>query len=259
MGAIDRIQTMLETCSNGNRIFPPTILYNEGWMLRLIVDWFARNRVKNHPLCFSDNTGWYSEAQLPTAFRPKIKGDKFGESRTHADAVIGNIEIGNAGQVDLSILPGATHLVVLEAKMFSKLSPGIKHAQYYNQAVRNVACIAETLKRGNINPSDLSALGFYVIAPQSQIDNGIFKNYLTHDSIQKTGERRVNEYNEYDGSKEEWFQNWFLPTIQRIDVRAISWEELIETIRATDSSSSHEIKDFYAKCLEFNQPKEKKK
>ena len=62
MGAIDRIQKMLETCSIGDNVFPPTILYNEGWMLRLVVDWFARNRVNNHPLCFSDNTEWYSEA-----------------------------------------------------------------------------------------------------------------------------------------------------------------------------------------------------
>lgn len=256
MGSIDRIKTMLETCSNGNRFFPPTILYNEGWMLRLVVDWFARNRVNNHPLCFSNNSEWYSEAQLPTTFLSRSHGDKYGESWTHADGVIGNITIGNSGATDLSILPGAKHLVVLEAKMFSKLSEGVTHASYYNQAARNVACIAETLKQGNINPSDLSALGFYVIAPQSQIEKGTFRDYLTHDSIKKTVKRRADEYDE---SKEEWFQNWFIPTIQRIDIRAISWEELIETIKVTDPISAHELNDFYDKCLEFNQPKEKKK
>ncbi len=225
-------------------------------MLRLVIDWFDRNRGINHPLCFLDNAEWYSEAQLPTTFLSKSHGDKYGESWTHADGVIGNIKIGNSGATDLSILPGAAHLVVLEAKMFSKLSAGVTHARYYNQAARNVACIAETLKQGNRNPSDLSALGFYVIAPQSQIDNGIFRNYLTHDSIQKTVKRRADEYDE---SKEEWLQNWFIPTIQRIDIRAISWEEIIETIRVTDPSSAHEINDFYDMCLQFNKPQEKKK
>lgn len=30
----------------------PTELYNEGWMLRLILDWCARNAAEDHPLFF---------------------------------------------------------------------------------------------------------------------------------------------------------------------------------------------------------------
>jgi hypothetical protein len=40
--------------------------------------------------------------------------------------------------------------VILEAKMFSKLSKGIKNFPEYDQATRNIACIAEILKRSSV-------------------------------------------------------------------------------------------------------------
>ncbi len=169
-----RIQALLEQCSNANRCFPPTILYNEGWMLRLSIDWFARNKIENHPLTVPEGSTWYSEALLPSTFLQRYRGDKYSEAWTHADGAIGHFEIGQSGNGDLSIHPHAKHFVILEAKMFSKLSSGTKNANYYNQAARNVACIAEVLRKGNVKPSELSSLGFYVLAPASQIDEGIF-------------------------------------------------------------------------------------
>jgi hypothetical protein len=252
MGSIDSIQLMLASCSEGKRVFPPTILYNEGWMLRLIVDWFARNRHDSHPLAFSDNAQWYSEALLPSPFLARYRGDTLSESYTHADGVIGNITIGNAGAGDLGILPDATQLVVLEAKMFSKLSSGVTHARYYNQAARNVACIAEVLKRGSRQPSKLSSLGFYVLAPECQIEEGVFRKYLKHGSIQETVLRRVSEYN--DLVKEEWFENCFLPTLRTIDIRAFSWEELVRTVMEADPASGSDLTDFYNRCIAFNRP-----
>jgi hypothetical protein len=41
---------MLELCATENTLFPPTILYNEGWMLRLILDWFSKADVEGYPL-----------------------------------------------------------------------------------------------------------------------------------------------------------------------------------------------------------------
>jgi hypothetical protein len=146
MEYMNRIKAMLNDCSNGNRVIPPTVLYNEGWMLRLVLDWFARSKQDNHRLAFSDTARWYSEPLLPSTFLARYKGDKFAESYTHADGVIGNIKIGVSGSGDLCIEPDANHFVVLEAKMFSKLAPGVTNASYYNQAARNVACISQVLK-----------------------------------------------------------------------------------------------------------------
>jgi hypothetical protein len=87
--------------------------------------------------------------------------------------------------------------------MFSKLSSGVKNASYYNQAARNVACIAEVLRRVDKKPMELSTLRFYVLAPKSQIDDGIFKQQMTRKHIKETVERRIKEY---DVSKDDWRQ-----------------------------------------------------
>ena len=252
---IKQINSMLELCSTKDTHFPPMILYNEGWMLRLIISWFSTHNIPDHPLSFPENGRWYSEALLPSTFLPRFRGDKCSESYTHADGAIGHFEIGNAGRGDLALIPNASHLVVLEAKMFSKLSSGVKHASYYNQAARNVACIAEVLKRGKINPSEFSYLGFFVIAPKSQIEEGIFTKHVSRNSIKKTVERRVNEYNE---SKEDWIKNWFYPTIQHINIGVISWEELILTISAKDQTAENDLKVFYDLCLKYNSKEDSK-
>ena len=43
--------------------------------------------------------------------------------------LIGHFEIGNLGAGDLAILPDASHLAVIEAKMFSKLSSRCEKCQ----------------------------------------------------------------------------------------------------------------------------------
>jgi hypothetical protein len=247
--SIRQVQSMLELCSTENTHFPPTILYNEGWMLRLILNWFSTHHIADHPLSFPKNGKWYSEALLPSTFLPKFKGDPLAESYTHSDGVIGHFNIGNSGEGDLAVLSDATHLVVLEAKMYSKLSSGVKNASYYNQAARNVACMAEVLKRGGRKPSEFSSLGFYVVAPESQIKGEVFKNKVTKDSIKETVERRANEY---DDSKEDWMENWFYPTWKQINLCTISWEELIYFISDNDKSAGNDLKEFYRLCLSYN-------
>ena len=247
--AIERIKSMLELCSTDDTVFPPTILYNEGWMLRLVLDWFATHRDNDHYLSFPKDGKWYSEALLPSAFLPRYRGDKYAESWTHADGVIGHFEIGRDSDGDLTLLPDGTSLKVLEAKMFSKLSSGTTHAKYYNQAARNVACVAEILKRTNRKPSDIQALAFYVVAPKVQIEEGVFSKLMSLDSVQATVARRVNEYDE---SKEQWYKGWFLPTLETIDIRTISWEEIVSRISEADSSAGKAIKEFYDLCLKYN-------
>ena len=110
--------------------FPPTTLYNEGWLLRLIVDWFSISGIADHPLSFPKDGHWFSEARLPSAFLPRKKGDPLAESHTNADGVIGHFVIGSTGKTDLELIPNATHFVVLEAKLYSGLSKGVKNAKY---------------------------------------------------------------------------------------------------------------------------------
>ena len=248
---IPRICAMLESCTTDSPVFPPTLLYNEGWLLRFIIDWFSIANVQNHPLSFPRKARWYSEALMPSAFLARYKGDPLAESWTHADGAIGHFEVGKDTKTDLSLLPDAEHLVVLEAKIFSGLSSGVTNAKYYDQAARTVACVAEVLRRADRRPSNLSHLCFYVLAPRSQIDAGKFGVDLERGSIRRKVERRVAGY---AGEKDVWYSEWFEPTFEQIEIGVFSWEDLIDRIKEQDSASANSIATFYERCLRFNQP-----
>jgi hypothetical protein len=218
-------------------------------MLRLSLSLFEELRIADHSLAMPGSCRWYSEALLPTAFLPKSRKDQFGESWTHADGVIGHFAIGSAAKGDLALLKDTTHFVVLEAKMFSSLSAGVSHARYYDQAARYVACIAETLQRANRHPSHMSPLGFYVLAPRAQVERGIFATDMTKESIGNKVRLRVTEYG---AAKDEWLEKWFNPTLDRIAIGTLSWEDVIEAILARDSESGASLERFYKLCLRFN-------
>jgi len=186
---------------------------------------------------------------LPSTFLPRSRKDPLGESWTHADGVIGQFKIGAEGKGDLSLNNDASQFIVLEAKIFSKLSPGVTHAKYYDQAARNVACIAETLNRANRDPNNLSHLAFHVLAPKSQIDGGVFEKNMSYDSIQSKVQRRVEEYG---GEKDSWYDEWFKPTLDKTHIDCISWEKIIEDIDGNDITSGMQINQFYDLCKHYN-------
>lgn len=252
----DRITDMLSRAVDSSRVFPPTDLFNEGWMLRLTLDWLSRRDNLAHDLAFSSGSAWYSEALLPSAFLPRHRGDKLAESWTHADGVIGEFIIGENGVGDLSVTSGVSQLLVTEAKMYSKLSTGVTNARYFDQAARNVACIAEVLKRAEVDPHSVSSLGFFVIAPQSQIEMGGFSSQMNLDGMREIVSRRVSEYE--DESRQEWFENWFVPVSHNIKIRCVAWEEVLEIVNLMDPEFGKELGGFYSKCLEFNRVERKR-
>jgi hypothetical protein len=249
-GALRTIHNLLESSVSDSSHFPPTILYNEGWLLRLVLDWFAEQAAPRHPLQFAPGASWYSEARLPPAFAMRYRGDPLAESWTHADGVVGHFEIGSKAKSDLSIRPDATQFLVLEAKLFSRLSRGVTRAPGFDQAARNVACIAEALRRAGRQPGALQRLGFYVVAPQAQIELGLFAAAMSGASIEAKVAQRVQAY---EGTLDGWFNDWFLPTMERIDVGAISWEALITAIAQWNPRGGEALNRFYELCLLYNQ------
>ncbi len=245
------ITSLLTRSSTPKANFPPTELYNEGWMLRLLLDWLASNPGLGHDLDLVASDKWYSEALLPSPFAPRFRGDRLGESRTHADGVIGDFIIGTDSKADLSLLPGASRFIVVEAKMFSKLSSGVKNSSFFNQAARNVACITEVIKRAGIEPASMENIGFFLVAPDAQIKAGVFAEHMNPRQIRNTVSLRVSQYQ--DAGMDLWFVDRFLPTLEKIRIREISWEELINLIGKTDPDFGVQIDMFYDKCLEYNQ------
>jgi hypothetical protein len=140
---LQRIYEMLCRANSERRTFPATIFYNEGWLLRLVLDWFSEHALGGHLLSFAAGAQWYSEALLPSQFLARQRGDHLAEGWTHADGVVGHIKVGSTALANTSLADDASQFLVTEAKLFSPLSPRVTNAAYFDQAARNVACIAE--------------------------------------------------------------------------------------------------------------------
>ena len=109
---------------------------------------------------------------------------------------------------------------------------------------RTVACVAETLKRADIEPQKIERLAFLVAAPLEQVDKGIFRDIVTRASIRQRVRNRVGAY---QGERDDWFNRWFVPTLDAVDLGVLSWEELLDGL---DSS----YRAFYDQCLLHNMP-----
>ena len=127
-----RIIKMLQTSDTDHGVLPPTELYNEGWMLRLILDWFSRQPSSDHVLSFEKGARWYSDLLLPSQFLPRYQRDPQAETYTQADGVIGHFSVNRSEKGDIYLDPDAKQFVVVEAKIFSKLSKGIKNFENYD-------------------------------------------------------------------------------------------------------------------------------
>lgn len=244
---LESIAGILARCGTSESVLPPTEVFNEGWILRLLLDWLDRNRGVAHPLAFSATSRWYSEALLPSRFLPQTKGDQRSESFTHADGIIGNFEIASGFRGDAKFTLPLDQFIVVEAKLGSALSAGTKNAVAYDQAARNVACIAHMLACQNIDPGSAGKIAFYVVAPAAQIEACVFGDLVTPESIEKKVRERVSGY---VGTHDAWFSEWFLPTLARIKLGLLSWEDLLAELPVTLETAN--IREFYATCLKWN-------
>ena len=245
---IQAIHTLIDATEGEPHRFPPTLLYNEGWMLRLVLDWFNTHQAQGHPLAFRPGATWFSEALLPSPFRARHRGDRRAEARTHADGVIGDFEVGTLGKADIHLKPDANQFVVIEAKIHSLLSAGTRNAPGYDQAARSVACIAEVLSRAEQHPREIESLAFIVTAPQADIDRGAIAAKLEKSSIEAAVRSRAQAFSP---ELYPWLEAWFLPTLERVIIASLSWESLISDIQDLDDSAGQDFATFYEKCLEY--------
>ena len=247
---LERVTTMLRLCDSDDRTIPPTDLFNEGWLLRCLLHWLAENPRLSHPLAVPLGRRWYSEALLATQFFRRPGRDDLWESHTHADGVVGDFTIGNTGEGDLRLDDTAEHFVVIEAKLASGLAERVTNAPGYDQAARTVACMAHALSVVQRHPSKLKRLAFYLVAPASQIDRGLFCTQMSRSSIAEKVTQRVRAYK--DAQKTAWLAKWFEPTLCAADIDTISWEHAIAEAVSEHSDVRAPFDRFYDRCLQYN-------
>jgi len=248
--AILEIFDSLNSFKDGKNNIQPTLLYNEGWMLRLVLKWFNDHKEISHSISMENDSHWFSEALLKPKFNAVEKGDKLAEGYIHADGIYGNFKIGGEGFGDAVITEDCKQFYVIEAKMFSKLTAGVTNSQNYDQAARNVACICNMIPDGKVIDT-----GFFVIIPESQIENEkTFKEYVNKEHIQKIVEERVNQYKGRDDfkEKEKWYNEIFLPFIEIINIKLLTWEEIIDFIKSNDSEYGSKLEEFYNRCIHYS-------
>ncbi len=231
-----------------NPYFRPTEIFNESWLIKLVLHQSSTINCQDSLISFLPKSTWFSEGLLPTAFKARYRGDELSESRTNADGVIVQISVGEKHKADLELNPNATQFTVVEAKVGSPLSAGVSKAKYFDQAARNVACMAEVLAQSNINPSSVDRLSFIVLAPQYSIDKDAFAEELEKKSIRSKVKKRVDAYN---GDLDDWFGYHFEPTLANIDIHSLSWETAIKWISDHNQDIGNDLTYFYELCLKY--------
>lgn len=242
--------------------FPPTEVFNEGWMLRLVLDAAKALNLNAHPLAFLAGSRWYSEALLESPFRASRRGDTLAEGFTNADGVIGHFEFRATTKAGLTLSPGRTQFVVTEAKMFSNLSAGTRNALTYNQAARNVACMAWAIAKSGKAVAGFASLGFFVLAPDKAKRGAGVSNLETAmepDSIRQAVAARIASYEAVDAERFAKLRQWeaatFLPFVDHLvrydRLRVLTWESCIAAIKEADAVAGEEIGAFYDRCLDY--------
>jgi len=245
---IRQITELLARCGEPGSVMPPTELYNEGWMLRLVLDYLDRHREVDHPMSPLPGARWYSEALLPSRFKPRHRGDRLAESFTHADGVIGQFDIAPGERGAASLCADAVQFVVCEAKLGSGLSLGTTNAASFDQAARNVACMANMIGEKHVSVTQLTRLGFYVIAPEAQIEARAFRTLVTEESVRTKVAARVAQYE--DADMDAWYRTVFEPVLGAINLQLMSWESVLDQLPSGPEVTA--LREFYSQCLRFN-------
>ncbi len=250
--ALQTIYSMLDVAATSDSRFPPTLLYNEGWLLRLVLS-AAEQGVPCLPFTFHMGAGWFSEALLASAFLPRYRGDCLAEAYTHADGVVGHFRFAPESKAGLRLDPAGSQFAVVEAKVFSALSKGTTRAPEYDQAARNVACMAETIRRAGAPVDAWECLAFCVLAPSQQIEAGVFASVLTKTSIRAKILARIGTYeDESRVGLDAWYADWVSRVLDRIQIHCLSWETIIDSISIHDEALGEGLKQFYSLTLRFN-------
>lgn len=223
-------------------------LYNEGALLRIALALESKG-VHCLPFRFAEGARWLAEPLLYSAFQANFQGDKQAERHTHADGVVGNVAIDKLTKRGLELSPDARQFVVIESKLFSDLSSGTTNAVDYDQAVRNVACMAETLKRTGLRASQVDSMGFYVIAPHDRVAR--HQPLLTQESMNRKVESRISIYpHELQAGLRSWKLDWFDPLLEKAVIATETWEAIIERCKKSSPLEGKGFEEFYIQCRE---------
>ena len=246
----NRLLALWQAATSDTPVFPPDKIFNQHWLLGLVLGWFAEQPVVGHSLNFAPGARWFSGGMIPQPFMKRMGSDKRYDTRIPVDAVVGHFNLSAGDSYTISLSPDATQLLVLETRLFETIAEEDASVRLFSTSARSIAGLVETLRRARLAPDQVEKLGFYLLAPQTQIEKGIFPE-MARQIIQRQVKHRVDDY---AGFQDRWYEDWFLPAFDHVDVQVVSWESVIAAIKERDSQGAAEIRDFYQACEEYTHP-----
>ena len=63
----------------------------------------------------------------------------------------------------------------------------------------------------------------------------------------------MEDYNRQNSQSKtkEWFYNAFLPFMDKVKIKLITWEKILEHIKGVDNESYNMLNAFYSKCKRY--------
>ncbi len=239
---LETVTRILNRCHTDNTNICPTIIFNEGWMTRILVEISIDSKLKLPYIDFAKIRNWYSEGLLSSPFLARKRRDNLAEGYTHADMALGDLLVDSANRGDISVEGSDGIFGVIEAKMASPLSRGTKNAPHYNQASRNVACIAfNTL-------STRHAIFFGVVAPEKKIEEHGLRVLVESDTLLSQIAQRFDMYNK--DSKIYALKDRVLERARSCACFVLSYEAWIGAL--ADYEAYPALAEFKKQCYLFN-------
>ncbi|WP_298327427.1 hypothetical protein [uncultured Dokdonia sp.] len=240
---MDAISEIIKTMNNTSSSVNPTAIYNEGWMTRMLMYYSVKEKLNFKGIDFT-NKGWTSEALISSPF---VSAKSNREGYTHPDIAIGDFKIDYSvsGKLDIK---DANEFGIIEAKMKSPLSRGTKNAKDFNQASRNVACIAH-------NTTEECNTFFYIVLPESKRnhkkrDGTTIIDLVNRDTIRKQITERIKSHN---NTNQDQLDDNLIERAKQCKVDVFTYEEWIKAFN--DIKIKEELNEFYNNCKIHNKIK----
>jgi hypothetical protein len=222
-------------------MFPETLIFNEGWLLRLVLtEWLRESGGSRFVfLPFPEDVAVYSEGQLCTPFR----GGSLRERNTHVDGIVGDFSIADT-KSGIVLESDLRYIAAFEAKLLSPIGRGVKNARDYDQVSRTAACLTNSILSAKPQDSYSAHLVIVYAEDNPHIDPAEYdKNH-----IRQTIANRLETFIATDkpsGAIARFARGW-KEILEALKVHFLTWEEVMADI------GDNELSRFYELCMRFN-------
>ena len=247
------VKAMGLCCETPDQPVARSEVYNETWMLRLTLaaihdyegNFDCADEMKKaafEAIRAAVRRRWISEGGLEPAFKH--------EGTTWTDAILGSVKIKDDNKRGIEVDGDDPGITIVEAKIGSELSPGVTNSPNYNQAARNIACLAQLILK---HQSLHDKCRFLVFAPEKgHVGSGFVNKENVDEIIGAQHNASLKDYSEFFSKDVSNNSEQFDGIVRFIREKScvIFWDEVIKAMKSWENIA--ELRAFYIECLKEN-------